>query len=594
MAKSKFADITLPLKYKIIIIATYAIIILLWSFLQPPRRYGDGLEYISMTVSIANHFTPELKEQDRIESQKIAEMNNDKLNPDFPGYFQDVNGRYYSFHFWAYSLLCVPIYWILKLLNANTLSMFQILNAILLIVALYWTLFVSKIDERVRVWFVFGLIFNPILLYVHYTHPEVYSFVFLYIALLCWLDDKRVLACALAAIASWQNPGIAVVPAYFGLMELVRVIKAKQITKSFIFASICCSMVLVPYLWTYWKYKKFSIIGNISTTGISLEKSFSLLFDLNMGLFVYLPVHFIILFWLIFKRNKTALTFTLLLFVIALVNSTQLNWNSGMSYINRYAVWMIPIVLVGCYPYLSEDKNKFKIPSLVIISLTTGAIIMYCIGTYKQFNFITFTNFSKIVMAKAPALYNPPAEIFIERSKGIEVNPNEAFNYLPLALAAEDGIKKILVFEDGEYQYYNESVSLASSSIAYIVTKPQESIFKTEALQQYDSGWRGLEKSNDYFRWTTMKANLSFSLGIMKGVKNVSMDIASFEVDRICEIKINNTVVFKGMIPTDYTKITVTADMQPINNMTITSTSEDIKSNTPESIRFNIKNIEIY
>lgn len=593
MNQTKLIKLGLSLNIKLIILLSFTIIILLWSFFQPPRRYGDGLEYLAMTVSIGNHFSPNLTEQDKVESQVIARLNNDKLNPDFPGYFKDLNGQYYSFHFWAYSMLCVPIYWFLKLLNANPLSVFQIMNAILLSVALYWTLFVSRIEDKLKIWFISGIIFNPIILYVHYTHPELYSFVLLYIALLCWMDERRVLACLFAVLASWQNPAIAIVPAYFGLVHLFILIKNKKITKEFMFVTISCFLVVVPYLWTYWHYHKFSLIGDKSTTGISIEKALNLMFDLNMGLFLYLPLHFVILVWLIFKRDKTAITFSLLLIIIALINSTQLNWNSGMSYINRYASWMIPLVLVGCYPFFKRINGKWFISSLVITSLFTGVIVTFCIVTYKQFNYITFSSFARLVMAKAPGLYNPPAEIFIERSKNIEITPDEAKNYLPLAATTDKGIKKVLVHENGKYRYYNEDIDLRAPSKTFTLSMPQESIFKSIVLDHYDGGWRGLEKSNDYFRWSTIRSNLYFSTGSVEGKKNITMVIASFERNRACEIKFNNAVVFRGDIPPDFNKLSFTADILAMNVITITSVDDDISKDTPQSLRFNVRNIEI-
>ncbi|MFD0676201.1 MULTISPECIES: hypothetical protein [unclassified Paenibacillus] len=596
MANIKTTKIESPfivsINKKKIVFLLIAILILIWSFMSPPKRNADGLEYLAMTVSFANHFTPELTELDRNISQSIASANNDKLNSEFPGYYQDKKSRYYSFHFWFYSLLCTPVYMILKIFNLNLLSSFQITNCLLFLFAFYWTLFVSKLSDNLKIWLSSSLIFNPIVLYFNYTNPEVYSYVILYISLLAWLDEKRTLACALSAIASFQNPAIAIITAYFGLKEIIKSIKLKKVQINFLWTFFSCSSVLFPYLWFYWHYSVFSLIGEKATNGISLDRALNLLFDLNMGLFLYIPLLLLVLMFLVYKKDIQAINFIVLIFLVALVCSAQVNWNSAMAYINRYAVWMIPLAIVGSLSFITKLSRQRLIIFLVAFIFSTGSITVYCIATYKQFNYMLFSSVAKFVMAKTPALYNPPDELFIERIIGEEIGPNDAKKYLPIGVSNESGIRKILTVEDGKIKYQNGRVVLSGQNFVHSLgtSTANNSIFKFSGMQFFDSGWTGMELNKELFRWSKQQSNTYFSTGKKEKVY-ITLDIASYRKNRDCEIRLNDQLVFKDVIPIDHRKVRFEADLYMFNKLTIIA--NDDNNGGDLDIRFNVKNIEL-
>src|SRR5512143_420929 len=72
-----------------------------------PLPDGDAVEYLLMTESLFRHGTPELRAGD---VQSLARQDQRmglglSYGIGFLGYFDDPQGRWYSYHFWAYPLL---------------------------------------------------------------------------------------------------------------------------------------------------------------------------------------------------------------------------------------------------------------------------------------------------------------------------------------------------------------------------------------------------------------------------------------------------------------------------------------------------------
>jgi hypothetical protein len=79
-------------------------------------RYGDSGEYILTTRSIAENGSPVLI-SDNLPPGTIIEAKNEEQ---------------YALHFWAYSLVNVPVWKFLDVIGADTSKAFQITNSLLL------------------------------------------------------------------------------------------------------------------------------------------------------------------------------------------------------------------------------------------------------------------------------------------------------------------------------------------------------------------------------------------------------------------------------------------------------------------------------
>jgi hypothetical protein len=151
----------------------------------PPILAGDGGEYFLMRNSLVNHFTPDLKKEDIKSFYKAKKINifNREIDP-YSGYYKAINGKYYSLHFWTYSLLNVPVKLGLEAMGIDSRKSFQFVNAFLIIVLYFFVSFFSNFTSFQKILFNMLIFLSPMTLFLHWPHPEMYGFVFVSLALL--------------------------------------------------------------------------------------------------------------------------------------------------------------------------------------------------------------------------------------------------------------------------------------------------------------------------------------------------------------------------------------------------------------------------
>ncbi|MCS7464246.1 hypothetical protein N0M98_29520 [Paenibacillus doosanensis] len=566
----------------------FSIILILVTLYHKPNRYGDGWEYFGMIVSFANHFTPDLKKEDiEIIHSTALQYNIDAnviKNIDYSGYFKDLSGNFYSYHFWFYSLICVPVFFMLKLFHLNTFKVFQITNAIFLIIMFWWILHKNSFSIRKKTWLILASILSPIWLYLPWSHPEVFSYVLLFIGLIELYEKRLLSSVVLISLASLQNPAIAIMVA---CIIIFYIFSTKKIDKSFIVMSFCSCIVLVPYLFYYINYKQFNIIassGYASSSLITISKISSLFFDLNFGMILFIPVLLIGFIWLVFRLNKEVIFWAIVLLMLSMICATQANWNSGMMYINRYSVWMIPIIIFSTIDYFTNLKfRNLAIISLVFI-LSSGTVLIYCITKYDGTNYLKFSPLAKIAFSTVPSLYNPPYEVFVERSLGREV-PKDQFPS-SVAVWSSTGMRKeyqqnkfgIQGYLDGKYQFVKSNAIYSLSNF-----EPNQDIFSNTTTATFLSGWYGIEKSqNNNYRWTNQTSDLIFNSNQQKNSK-FEIVIGSFYKERDCIILLNEQVIFTGTIGVEPQKIAFKGSVNSgLNTLKILSTSS---STIPQEIK---------
>lgn len=410
--------------------------------------FGDGHEYLGMTVSFHNHLSPDLIREDIILRKVIENKNGITFfseDLDFSGYFESKSGKWYSYHFWIYSLLNIPAFSLLHKLDLNELRCFQITNTFLLLLSLWAIVIFYKGSSLNKFWFFMLAAFNPVLFYIPWTHPEIFSYSFILLSVIFALNSNFRTAVLTSSIASLQNPAITILPLFF-VFACWKWEKCNN--KELLMLLLISSISAIPYLFYYINYNTFSLItlcGLANISYVSLNKIGSLFFDVNFGLLPYFPIliPFTVIFALISvqKRKWQILQLWALLLLIALICSTQRNWNSGMMYINRYAVLMIPIVLMIAIlstEYFSPKKIStiFTI-SLIITAVITGPLLI----NYDGVNYVNNNMLSNYVLTIIPMVYNPPFEVFSERAIHMEV---DYIGYLPVIYAYDGKPRKIL------------------------------------------------------------------------------------------------------------------------------------------------------
>jgi hypothetical protein len=104
------------------------------------RPQGDCGEYVLMASAFAHHLTPEIRDVDAAwvaaSEPRIARLM-ERVQAGMAAHdpvllgsiHRTDDGRYYSFHFWLYSLLAAPFVWPLNLLGTTPLLALTSLNA---------------------------------------------------------------------------------------------------------------------------------------------------------------------------------------------------------------------------------------------------------------------------------------------------------------------------------------------------------------------------------------------------------------------------------------------------------------------------------
>jgi len=408
----------------VVFILLGSIILMSMLFLKPVRR-GDGNEYFLMLESLSNHLSPDLRQQD-INNSYIGGINafGEKADP-YWGYFQGRDNKWYSKHFWAYSLSCVPVRTILKLLGLEVVKSFQITNALLFILILLGINFFSKLEEGQKLFFMLLLTFSPALWFIRWPHPEIFIISFVTLSLVFLNINKYGQAILFACLASFQNQALV-------LLVLFLLIKATWSSefkvKTLIKYGSMSSLVFLPFIFYQLSFGTLNPLNEAaSLKNISAFRVFELFFDLNIGLFPYLPLSLLLFLGIVLFQSYRHKDFVfelqifLLLLALGLVCSATDNWNHGTSGPSRYAIGMLPflsfVLVVNLQSLWKGNISK----GLLLIAVFLQFFIVASNGfLIHEEDYLKHSPAASFVLKRFPALYNPSFEIFCERTQNSE------------------------------------------------------------------------------------------------------------------------------------------------------------------------------
>ena len=340
----------------------------------PPTFGGDSGEYLVMTESLLRHASPEIRYAD---VKGVADAtrrlpNTIDFAAVFTGYFPAKDGSLYSHHFWGYSLVAVPARALAPLLGLSPLKGHQVVNALLLLATLTVILRSPALAAKPKA-FLYGFtLFSPILPFVLWPHPEVFSYSLVTLGLLWVLEGHRYRPILAAAVAAGQSPNLVWLVLWFWLKGTGSVVGPPGFGLTgtppgrdrLVRASAATLPALLPAAFFYWHFGTPSLIARSGTNyeNLSAWRALELFTDLNLGLLPYLPLT--LMLWLVaglvsLARPRTGawVEFVLLPAVMAVSCTVTSNWNHGTSGPSRYAVWLLPLLfssVVGLLQSLSE------------------------------------------------------------------------------------------------------------------------------------------------------------------------------------------------------------------------------------------------
>jgi hypothetical protein len=125
--------------------------------------------------------------------------------------------------------------------------------------------------------------------------------------------------------------------------------------------------------------------------------------------------------------------------VLAIPAISTTNFNSGASFVMRYAYWA-SVPLLFSVVVLCVDGAGSRIVACAGVVIFSAMNLFYYTGEWRSA--LSYTPFSEKIMGKFPGLYNPVPEIFVERGLHVEQSMSDKaiFYY------AKDGVaRKILL-----------------------------------------------------------------------------------------------------------------------------------------------------
>jgi hypothetical protein len=454
-----------------VVIALYSV----WHYggrTEQTRSFGDDHEYLTMTMSLVLHDSPDYRSGDgfRLLPGLPFRWRNALLHRVFSdkpplGYYAGRDGRYYSYHFMTYSALVAPLRaWFASRPDASRAH--QLANMLVFSAALLSLLLLRR-KPRVF-WVIAPLLFvSPVLWFLPYAHPEAFVYSCGIAALCCYLRGYVLPALALTALAATQYQPLALLALCLGAQLIWNELRGRpvfpcassapgqdaepnvpvstallgersrgsigrrRVRPTLLITGVFASSVaFLPDAFYFWRFGSPNLIareGFARTSFLSASKFGSLFFDLDTGMLCYAPG---LLLWLLvaaglcLRRSLSERAgWGLALLGCALVgmfaSTSARNWNHPTFGLSRYALDALPTLALFIGNELARTRLRAR--WLVAVALLAGALQLL---VYAQFGLFEYRGpdsshhspLARYVLAHWPALYSPPAEIFCERT----------------------------------------------------------------------------------------------------------------------------------------------------------------------------------
>lgn len=395
---------------------------------------GDIVEYFGITESLINHGSFELRDSD-FESLKKY------LNP---GYFkfvdryEDVKGGFLFYlptkdgnrhagHFVFYSLLALPIRIILRFFNLNELSVFKILNLIILTAANFYIIKKYIKDKLRRLVYLVCVYSSPLIFFIIWPGPDIFFLSLLIVSVFAFYKGKYLESSILSIVSSWHSQPVLIISSFFILYYLI---KSQRQLKNYLLCGILGATALIPYFYNYLVFGIFSPwsilkdgwtqIYGFGLQNASLKRLYEQFFDLNIGLFWYAPLLFIIGIYSLFRSitiDKKNLVILVIIIITAFGYQTNPAWQYGTSGFGptRHVLYAVPFLI-----YLTVTYFNFSWKTIIFLFIPL--VMQFYALTFNGYLTPTFYNsvfhnpYAKFVLDNSPKLYNPTPKIFVDKT----------------------------------------------------------------------------------------------------------------------------------------------------------------------------------
>lgn len=412
--------------------------------LTRPIQYGDFPEYALMTVALASHASPDIRQGDIATARTLLpefagtlgvleQGMRAQAQVPLSGFFRGNDGRTYAIHFFAYPALAAAPFRLLRALGAPPFKCFQVVNAALVFVLGLALVRLFGSARRAAA----GLVAFALcggMLYWQWSSPECMSAAALLAALALYATGAPLSAGLLAGLGAMQNPPLVLFAAFAPLLRLCLAwrrgaglaanLRAALGRRYLAGAGATVALFALPVLFNLYAFSTPSIIarGATSSVLVTFKRLHSFFFDLNQGVLVGVPalaVALLLLAWRARRRDQAivagALAFAVALALPAL--SAQ-NWNSAAAGIMRYALWGA-MPLLFAFLWLLRERARWPLALLAVVLAAQAGAMAHA----RKYTEVQLSPLARAVLDRAPGWYNPDPEIFYERVAHAESYP---------------------------------------------------------------------------------------------------------------------------------------------------------------------------
>ena len=409
----------------------------------PPRPFGDAPEYLLMAESWAAHGSPDLRPADLEALRRHAAASGITASPDdaLGNYFEGRNGRFYCYHFSFYPLLTLPARGALGAAGADVLKAGPLTNAIALGGAIAAVLLLAPAGTWARRAAAALLVSSPALGFLLWPHPEVLSFAMATLALVAGSRGASGLATLCAAIASIQNPPLALLALFEAVRPVLAGVRGRWSRGRRWASALAVLLALVSPLFFLAQFSTPNLAA-YETAGahaMGIGKAASLMLDPELGLVRYAPLTIGLLVAVVLMAarrpsRKVEGALVVVLALMMLLSSATGNWNHGTTGPSRYVVWMFPLIayLLTLGPTATDllaGPRRAWAAALAVAVLAQVAVAAARGGVRSPLDYLEHSTMARAILDRWPAAYDPAFEVFRERTAHTEADLDGPFVY---------------------------------------------------------------------------------------------------------------------------------------------------------------------
>jgi hypothetical protein len=421
------------------------------ALLAAPRRTGDAHQYLAMAWQLSRLQPPAL---DAAASDEFTAWL--MTQPEVSGFPEGADavrqpalvrdGVQEFSHFWVYPLVATPATFLAQAMGFHPITAFVVTNALLLGIAL------SAVKE------VFGalpallLLASPLIWFVARAQVEVFTVAFLSLAMCAAARGRWGWGSVAVAVAATQNaPIAAVIPLFWaaGVWQWTRGRQASEwrltidrgaVPRALAFATAATAIAALHPLYYAWRLGVLTpqqLNGGIAAAWPSRQRFLAVLLDPDIGFVWWLPgaaglaVAGCALLWrdrVTASPSERQLMFAAVCglvmgawFLFVFSQTTNVN-SGGTVHVSRYALWLLPLTL----PLLAAATERLAVGMRAGV---TAAVLVSVLVSFTAFHpdqperYVEHSPQATWLIDRAPSLYRPLPEIFVERTLHVDGGP---------------------------------------------------------------------------------------------------------------------------------------------------------------------------